>query len=295
MELGENSAHCPGQRKHGYFRSRGDYPEMIDAVVLAGGVERGEILAHTGIHHRALLMIGGRTIINRIVTALRSASEINRIVLVAPDPVQTAAADDMIDIRVSASDSFVDNIFRGIESTHPGADQVLVLTGDLPFLTPAAIDDFVLRSVASHADVTYSIIPKESCERRFPGAHRTYAHLREDTFTGGNAVVVTRAFVHERCGLIGRLYAARKSPLRLAALLGVRFIIGLLTHRLTLPELEAKASRIVEARVAAIITMHPEIGFDVDKLEDLHLARQMAELFDVTWGSQSPPQCSAHS
>ncbi len=35
-------------------------------------------------------------------------------------------------------------------------------------------------------------------------------------------------------------------------------------------------------RVRAIISTYAELGFDVDKLEDLNLARQVAESFDLS-------------
>jgi hypothetical protein len=33
--------------------------------------------------------------------------------------------------------------------------------------------------------------------------------------------------------------------------------------------------------VSAVISTYPELGFDVDKLEDLNLARRAAESFDT--------------
>jgi len=253
---------------------------MIDAVVLAGGVDRGDIAAETGILHRALLDVAGRPIILRIVAALRGASEVGKVALVAPPPVQAAVGDAAVDLRVDAGDSFVDNLVRGVDATAPGADHLLVLTGDLPLITPAALNDLVRQSLASRADVTYSIIPRDATERAFPGGRRTYARLRDGAFTGGNAVVLSRQFVALRRDLIGRLYAARKNPLKLAAILGLRFLLGLLTHRLTIAELEERASAIVAARVRAVVSSYPELGFDVDKLADLYLARRVADSFD---------------
>jgi GTP:adenosylcobinamide-phosphate guanylyltransferase len=253
---------------------------MMDAVVLAGGVDTGEMAAETGISNRALLDINGRTIIHRVVAALRGASEIDNVALVAPPSVQAAVTDDAVDFRVEAVDSFVGNIAAGVGATAPGTEQVLILTSDVPFVTPAAINDFVRQSVLSRAEVAYSIIPQESCERSFPGGRRTYVRLREGVFTGGNAVMLSRDFVDRQRELIEHLYAGRKNPVRLASLFGLSFIVGLLTHRLTLPQLEAKASHVANARVAAIITNFAEIGFDVDKLDDLYLARRVAESFD---------------
>jgi GTP:adenosylcobinamide-phosphate guanylyltransferase len=252
---------------------------MIDAVVLAGGVDRGEIAEKTGIAHRALLEVGGRPIIHTILAALRGSPEIGAVALVAPEPVQAAAGDDAVDIRVPARDSFLENLEQGVKATRAAADHLLVLTGDLPLLTSGAVDDLVHQALAAPADVAYPIIPRESCERQFPGARRTYVRLREGTFTGGNGVVLARDFVGRRRELIGRLYAARKNPIKLAALLGLRFAIGLLIGRLTIPQLEARAGALIAGRVAAVISVHPDLGFDVDKLEDLFLARRVANSF----------------
>jgi len=253
---------------------------MLDTVVLAGGVDRGRMASETGVLHRPLLEVGGRPMLQRILAALRGASSVGRVVLVAPDPVQAAASEEAVDVRVPAGDSFTDNVRRGVEAVAADGDQVLVLTGDLALITPAAINDFVQQSLAARADVTYPIIPQESSERAFPGARRTYVRLREGSYTGGNAVVLTRTFVHSQWQLIERLYAARKNPVKLAAMFGLGFLLGLVTGRLSLARLEKQASKLAGGRVRAIISTYPELGFDVDKLEDLNLARQMAASFD---------------
>jgi len=264
---------------------------VIDAAVLAGGVDKGDIAAETGVVYRSLLEVGGRPIIRRVLAALRGASEVGKVALVAPQPVQDVVSDEAVDVRVEPGDGanglgagkgagFVDNMARGVEATAPGSEHVLVITGDLPLITPAAINDFVRQSLASRADLSYAIIPKESSERQFPGGRRTYVRLRDGTFTGGNAVVVTRDFVRLQRDLLGRLFSARKSPLQLALILGLRFIIGLLTHGLTLAQIEARARAIIRAPAAAIISTYPELGFDVDKLDDLYLARRFADSFD---------------
>ncbi len=253
---------------------------MLDAVVLAGGADRGEIAAETGVIHRPLLEVAGRPIIQRVLAALRGASSVGRVALVAPDQVQAAVGEEAVDIRLAASESFADNVQCGVEALAAGSDQLLVLTGDLALITPAAVNDFVQQSLAARADLTYPIIPKESSERQFPGAPRTYVRLKEGVYTGGNGVVLTRHFATSRRQLIEGLYAARKNPVKLAATFGLGFLLALVTGRLSLAKLEARASQIAGARVTAIISSYPELGFDVDKLGDLNLARQVAPAFD---------------
>lgn len=253
---------------------------MLDAVVLAGGVDRGEMAAETGVAHRPLLEIGGRPIVQRGLAALRGCADVGRVALVAPEAVQSAVGEASVDLRVEAGDSLAENLLRGVQATAPGSEAVLVLTGDLPFVTPQAIGDLVRQSQAARAEITYVIIPKEACERRFPGGRRTYVKLREGTFTGGNAVVIARNFVETQQHLITHLYHARKSPIRLAMMFGLGFLLRLAAGRLGLAQLELRAAAITGARVAAVISTYPELGFDVDKLDDLYLARRVAESFD---------------
>lgn len=254
----------------------------MDVVVLAGGVDKGELAARTGVRYRPLLEVAGKPILRHVLAALGGTTNIDRVALVAPPPVLEAADELMVDFRIAAGDSFLDNLVNGLarmtcEHSHATTDHVLVITGDLPLITAGAIDDFVTRSLSADADVAYPIIPRASCERKFPEGRRTYVRLREGVFTGGNAVVMTRLFAEQSRELIGRLYAYRKNPVKLAMLFGPRFVWGLVSGRLTIPNLERRASAIVGARVRAVVSEFAELGFDVDKLEDLVLAREVAE------------------
>ncbi len=158
---------------------------MIAAIVLAGGVDRGEIAERTGVAHRP----GGRPILLSVLAAARGAASVGEIVLVGPEPVQAAAPEDAVDARAPAGGSLVDSIGHGLAAAPESAEHVLLITGDLPLITGKAVEDFTRRSLEAGAEVCYPIIPKDSCERTFPDGRRTYVRLREGTFTGGNAVV----------------------------------------------------------------------------------------------------------
>jgi GTP:adenosylcobinamide-phosphate guanylyltransferase len=252
---------------------------VLDVVVLAGGIEKGELATQTGQPYRPLLEVAGKPILHHVLTALNGSPRVDRVALVAPEPVLQAADELMVDCRVTAGEEFVENMTLGVNSLcceHTGGDDhVLIVTSDLPLITPAAITDFVDHAASSHAEVAYPIIPKEASERTFPGGRRTYVRLTDGTFTGGNAVVVTRGFVDRSQELLQQLYSYRKSPVKLARLFGPGFILGLVFGRLSIAGLEQRASAIVEARVSAIVCEYAELGFDVDKLDDLLLARDV--------------------
>jgi hypothetical protein len=127
---------------------------------------------------------------------------------------------------------------------------------------------FVLER-APEAALVYPIVPKEAVEARFPGNRRTYARLKEGTFTGGNLLLLDKALFFQALPLARRVVALRKRPLALARLIGLDILLKLLLGRLSLPELEARARRILGVEARALVTPYPEVGVDVDKEEDL--------------------------
>ena len=199
---------------------------MLDVVVLAGGTEKGEFAVQTGIAHRPLLEVGGKPILYHVLTALNGSPRVDRVALVAPEPVLKAADELMVDCRVTAGEEFVENMTPGVNSLcceHTGADdRVLIVTGDLPLINAPAITDFVDRAVNSHAEVAYPIIPRESSERTFPGGRRTYVRLSDGVFTGGNAVVVTRGFVDRQSSVARPALRLPQEPLQTRPPLGPR-------------------------------------------------------------------------
>ena len=141
--------------------------------------------------------------------------------------------------------------------------RVLVATADLPHLTPEAVRFLLER--APEAALVYPIVPKERVEARFPGNRRTYARLREGTFTGGNLLLLDKALFFQALPLARRAVALRKNPLALARMVGLDILLKLLLGRLSLLEVEARAKRIlgVEARAGA-----PEILDLLARIDD---------------------------
>ena len=248
------------------------HPARIGAVILAGGAVPSGLSTYC--RHRALLRVGERYLLDYIIAALLETPSIAGIALVAPGEALAAFAEAPIR-RVEAGDTLIANMQRGnaaLAEIHP--THMVYLTGDIPLLTPASMEEFLQASLATGATLIYPIIPRAACDARFPGGKRTYVTIRDGVFTGGNAIVTKANFLEEKGDLIQRLYAGRKNPLQLAGLLGWGTVWRLLTGSLTLPYLEAVATRLLGAPACALITPHADLGFDVDKAEDLAVAEQ---------------------
>jgi hypothetical protein len=97
--------------------------------------------------------------------------------------------------------------------------------------------------------------------------------VREGTFTGTNVVLVNGDFVAHHRDIVREFYEHRKSPLRLARMLGAGFILRLLSGRLSLAHIEQRLGQVLGGEARAIISHYPELAFDVDKPSDFEVVR----------------------
>jgi molybdopterin-guanine dinucleotide biosynthesis protein A len=247
---------------------------MIDAVVLAGGPRDDVARLQPGAPNKAFVEIGERSLVGRVLAALRGAPSIGRLVVVAPPNMKEhrdlVLADELRPDGVQIADS----LRNGLAGFQPQAD-VLIVASDLPVLTPEAVDDYVSRLNVLAAEIVYGCVEKSVHVRRFPDVPHTWARMRDGTFCGAGIVAMKPRALPLLERFIERLGAARKHPLRLASFFGwdmlARFAIG----RLTIAAAEARAARILGAPVRALISPYPETAVNVDRPSDVALARRL--------------------
>lgn len=255
---------------------------MIDnvaAVVLAGGgILAGEEEQGEGRENKALRLLNGRPMVDYVIVALKECPEIARIVLVGPPDLASIYGREGEMLFAEPGCSPLGSFTAGVEALGCSGEGewtwVLACTGDIPFLTPEAVSDFLARCREREADFYYPIIRQEAAERRFPGVKRTYARLRDGTFTGGNLFLVHKGIIDRCLGWAEEFVRLRKKPAALARLVGIGLLWRYLTGQLTVSEAEQRISKLVGARGAAVITPYPEIGVDVDKPSDWKLAER---------------------
>ena len=243
----------------------------VDAIVLAGG--EGAIIDPT-VHIKGLVPIAGKPMIEWVVDALRAAETIEGIAVVIPTRKNLGEWADRVDHLVLSDGSFMENALAGF-SAFQGDRPVLATTGDLPALTPAAIDDFVSRSLAAGAQFSYPLVPAEEMERQFPGSQRTYVKVSGGKVTGGNMMVLAPEVVRRNSELGQRLFDERKSPVGMARVIGVPFIFKYVTGRLKVEDVERKMEELLGAKCVAVYTPFASIGADVDKPIDVVVAERV--------------------
>ena len=245
-----------------------------DLVILAGG-EGAVSLPGQERKTRALAELQGRRLLDYSVAAIRASSRIASVVLVTHsshyEAFRQAAVPDLL--LCACDGSMAECAAAAIQKLrqqtgHENIAKVVTVCDDLPFLTGAALDDFIARAEALDADGVYAIVRKEACLQEFPTLRRTFFHLKEGDFTGGNVSLVSVTLFPGCIEKMKEVFALRKNPRKLAAWLGPSFILKLLFRQLSLGDLEQKVSALSGYRGRAVITDHACIGTDLDKPEE---------------------------
>lgn len=247
---------------------------MTTAVVLAGGPPDDVSALEHGAVNKAFVHIAGVTLVERTLRALRASSEIDRIIVVAPVSAHGDPALALADERRADGEKIRISLHNGLHDL-PADEIVLVSTSDLPILTPACVDDFVEYAREQDADLGYGCVERTVHEALYPDVPHTWARLRDGTFCGAGFVAIKPRVLPALEGIVERLGAARKNPLRLASLFGWDVLACFAAGRLSIASAERRASRLLGARVCALVSPYPETGVNVDRISDVALAERL--------------------
>jgi len=243
----------------------------VDAVILAGG--DGEVIDPT-CKFKGLLPVAGKPLVEWVVDAFTQASMVNEIAVVIPTAEGLGPWVDRVDKLVVSNGAFMDNVLAGAESFRVDRP-VLVATGDIPLVTPEAIDDLIAASLATEADFTYPMVSKDEMDRQFPGSDRTYFRLRSGQHTGGNAMLVNPRLLPAAHDLGQRLFDQRKNAVGILRVAGLPFVVRFVLGLLEPEDLAGKIQQLLGGTGSAVVTPHASLAVDVDKPSDLALVERV--------------------
>lgn len=249
---------------------------MINALILAGTKGKGNLEIAEKVDNKALIMIDGRPMIDYIVEALDNSENINNILVVGPKKELHPYIGEKVKEILNPGNSILENMESGL--TFFNSDEnLLLLSSDIPLITPEAIDEFLKICIKRKACIGYPIITKENIIKKYPETKRTYVKMKEGIFCGGNIVFFKPEVFFQQKNLINELFNNRKTTWKSVKILGFEFIFKFLFKILTLREVEKKVTDILGYNSIAAMISYPEIMIDLDKPSDLELIRKCLE------------------
>lgn len=256
---------------------------VVDAIVTAGGVPQpGEPLypyAHG--QSKALLEICGRPLVQWVLDALSGAETIRQVVVLGLSAAEAAPLHCAKPLQVFPDQGgLLENVQAGVAQalrSEAPPRHVLLVSSDIPAITPAVINWSVTTSLQTDHEAYYSLIPRAVMEQQFPGSKRSFFYFQDGVFTGGDMNLIATRVLGRANRVWTELIASRKNALKQAGLIGWDVLALFAARQLT----TAQTARLVCQRLQIdgrlLICPHAEVGMDVDKPGQYELVKQFLE------------------
>ncbi|MFT3967415.1 MAG: nucleotidyltransferase family protein [Sphingobium sp.] len=238
----------------------------FDALILAGSRGGGDPVAlHAGVADKALVEIGGRTMLARVVEALRAAGARRIHVSYTGEAVRChAEAFGTIPVKGAAGPSA-----STAEAFALTGAPLLVTTADHALLRPEWVRAFI--AALPPADVVAMLAHRDAVERDAPPTRRTWLRFADGDWSGCNLFWLGTPRADAALRLWREVERDRKQPWRIVRRLGPGLLLRYALGRLTLAQALDALGR--KAGVTARFVASPSglAAVDVDKVEDLAL------------------------
>ena len=153
---------------------------------------------------------------------------------------------------------------------------VLVTTADHALLQPEMVDHFCGEALATGCDVVAALASFDQVMAKYPGMRRTRTRFRDGHFCGCNLFAFLTPKSHAAADFWRQVENDRKRPVKMLGALGWFVVLRYLLGRLSLEEALHSISRRMGLRAGVVLMPYPEAAVDVDSVDDLETAREIA-------------------
>lgn len=258
-----------------YFEPGRTPPDTITAVILAGSRPGGDPMAKAaGVALKALVRVGGETMLSRVARTLSSHPRIGRLLVLAQDTDLLKQHEDSGWMAADPRIAFVTSgsgISSSIAAVLAGGNYpVLVTTADNALLTSAMIDSFITGT--SGADVAVAMVERRVLLASYPQSRRTWLKFRGGWWSGANLFWFANNKVKPLLALWQSVEQDRKKGMKIVGAFGPLLLIGAVLRLLTIYQAVAMAGRRFGLSARIVAMPQAEACIDVDKPGDLELA-----------------------
>lgn len=250
----------------------------FNALVLAGGIldQEDPLYPQARGGYRCLIDIHGQPMVQWVLDALNASRSVHEIFVIGLPETTPLVSQKPLHYLVESGGLF-ENIRAGVMAatqTDSPITKVLLASGDLPGIRPNMVDWLSARvAEAPDAGLYYNVITKETMNRRYPNANRTFVRFKDLTVCGGDLNVVDRELFTLENPIWKKIAEARKSPIKQVSLLGFDSLILVALRLLTLEKAVKRVCKKLGIDGRALVTPYAEMGMDADKPYQLEILR----------------------
>ncbi|MFC1716655.1 NTP transferase domain-containing protein [Candidatus Poribacteria bacterium] len=248
----------------------------VNGVILTGKrAVHNQFLMFACVDNKAMIDIDGKAMIQHVIDALNESQYVKNIYLVVPEDFEAASFDSKKPLStIPSGDTAVESLLNAIHGSGE-AEKVIITTCDNPLFRGFMLDEFIQRCLTTNADFCYSVGRESVISASYPEVKRTYVQAKDDGYTGANVYFVDKKDFSVDEEMLVKIDSYRKTPWRYVRLIGKRTLVKFALKRITLEDVEKRASEIIGCKFRLIPMPFPVCGIDVDKPSDLVLVRKL--------------------
>lgn len=247
------------------------------ALVLAGARASGDALSSAhGVSSKALIDIGGRPMLARVLDALCQSGCVRDAPFVSglESDLRAAASGNLPSAPArSVSGGPASSLLGAIEGGVPLP--LLVTTCDHALLTPDMVRHFVSEATGNGADLSVGLASKATIQASYLETRRTYIPFGRAPMSGCNLFYVATPEALKVIGFWQQAEQDRKQPLKIVWRFGLVTALRLLIGRPNAQRAFELISRRLKARIGVVEMPFAEAAIDVDSEADLELVRNI--------------------
>lgn len=247
----------------------------LQAILIAGGRLPRQLHPHSDSAIKALLPVGGETLLARCAHAALERGEFETVCAVGGAEVKLAAQELGI-AYAPEGPSVMDNIHSAFKQLGEEDSDYVIISPDLPFISAGGLRAFIAGAGAG-AELAVPLITREDFLSSFPGAPNRFERIDGRQVTMGSVFYLTGPVLRANIPLGRDFFSARKWPHRMATLLGFNILLAFLFGRLTLAGLERRAQALTGAVVRAVEVDDAGLAYDIDNLANYEFACALLE------------------
>lgn len=243
----------------------------FSALVLAGsrpGEDPGEICE--GVPHKALIRLDGKSLIARVVEAVRAAGAQRVLVSCSLESVAHVARDLGCEV-LEAQDGPSASVLAAFRSA---GSPLLVTTADSAFLQADWVREIVA-GTGSDCDLGVMLAERRQVQAAVPGSNRTYLKFADGAWSGCNLFYLRTDRAGRAITLWQTLEQERKKPWRIALRIGLPTLVSYLCRRLTLADAISRVGKGAGLEAKLVAATNGLAAFDIDKPSDLAEAQEL--------------------
>jgi hypothetical protein len=182
-----------------------------------------------------------------------------------------AACETRVERFVEQGDSGIENIRRALAAWPEDGEPLVYATSDMPYVTPAAVSDFIAR--VPDRTIAVSLTEHATFAQRFPGGPEFGITLAGERVINGGCFVLAPGSAGVVVDYATKLFEARKAPWKMVGMIQPAALVKFLFRRLSISDVENVAKRLIGFDARGVRNCAPELAYDADTAGEYRYAR----------------------